>query len=134
MKRDPVEWVVFSWGLLLFGVLFGVGGATEVVGGLADAANGSKATGVVQSCNDLRAAKCEVRVVQPPTRVGVVSVEPISQLEVGSRVQLLFMPDGRVEAETTAIWFWRWTMLVGGILLAWLGGWRLLSGLGDPNR
>ena len=131
-KTAPVEWVLFSAALLLFGALMSVIGLTSLVGHVSDTARGEPGRGLVQECNDRRVTRCEVNVTQPSERAQTLSIEPTTQPKVGSEIDLLFMPDGRVEAYSSSDWLWDSGLLVGGILLATLGAWRLLTGLDDP--
>lgn len=93
-------------------------GLTSLVGHVSDTARGEPGRGLVQQCNDLRVTRCEVRVTQPPERAQTLSIEPSTQPQVGSKIDLLFMPDGRVEAYTSSDWLWDSGLLVGGILMA----------------
>lgn len=67
---------------------------------LGDRTRGETGTAVVAACTDTRVTRCEVRVLEPPGRTGTVWIEPGTGFEVGSTVDLLVMPGGRVEAYT----------------------------------
>lgn len=101
---------------------------------LGDRTRGETGTAVVAACTDTRVTRCEVRVLEPPGRTGTVWIEPGTGLEVGSTVDLLVMPGGRVEAYTWADGAWTCGLLARGVLVAGAGARRLRRGPEDPER
>lgn len=89
VRTEPVDRVIFSVALFAFGLLLLVVGATDAVDGLRDDARGVHGTGVVQSCNDLRVARCDIRIVEPSNLTRAASVEPGSHLKPGTRLPLV---------------------------------------------
>ena len=134
MSREPVEWVLVSVAMLGFGLLLLVGGSTEVVGGLRDQAAGIHGAAEVNACNDLRVTRCEVTIVQPSAEARRVTVEPGRSLKPGTEVRVVILHGGEVEVIDGAFWAWGVGGAVGGVLLTWLGGWRLLNGRGSPEK